>query len=733
MRRLWLLMSLFLAMLSGCGGGGSKGDSVSQAPDVNPVITDPVTPPAPPTLQSIEISSQASKIPVGTELALSATGHYSDQSKRDISQEVTWASSNSEIATVDAQGRVRGLKAADEPIIISASFGGLSASRPLNISSAQLVSLQILAPKPLAAGESVELTLVGKYSDDSKREDLADQAQWDPSDGAVATVTKGMVTGLKPGKITITARIGESVKPATVEFQVTDAVLRSLSIAPVQPNLPEGEEQSRSSIELPRGVSGTLTATAYYSDGQTKDITKDASWSSADESIASFDANHPNRLTGNQASATEISATYNGVVAKTPVTVFKDIEAARSLLVSPPSATLSRGEQIQLKATGVYAYQTMEGQKKVYWDVTPVAGWRSANTTFATVGNDEKTSGLVMAASYGDVNITAEYRDVIGTASVAVTGATLQKIEVSYPESLPHPLLVIPFKAEGVWSDDHRRDITKEVIWSSSDPGAATVDNIGQVTLLPPGGKSATISASLGGNQGSTDITSTTATPKELWAQPENALHPLNFAFPYTVKCLFSDNSIAEVTKLATWTSSDPTVAIINADGKPGVTRTSNKTGSTTISASWQGLTDYPGSGPPQANLTVADPLPLELYWIRNTGNERQYPLPEVCDGYWCKEYASAPASQNYIYRRYRLKAGPNPITITDVTATSDKTTAALVGLENNQTLNANQEVIFTLEAKAPTAAQGNAKVQWSFNVQGLGRQFFLTVYLSGK
>ena len=64
-------------------------------------ITDPI-------LQKINISNTASPAAGYTD-ALKATGLFSDGSTTDLTQRVTWASSNTSIFSIDANGLVTGL------------------------------------------------------------------------------------------------------------------------------------------------------------------------------------------------------------------------------------------------------------------------------------------------------------------------------------------------------------------------------------------------------------------------------------------------------------------------------------------------------------------------------------------------------------------------------------------------------------------------------------------------
>ncbi len=64
-----------------------------------------------------------------------ATGTYSDNSTRDLTATVTWASSNSSAATIDASGRATAVTAGQNTII-SAAAGSIKGSTPLKVVNA---------------------------------------------------------------------------------------------------------------------------------------------------------------------------------------------------------------------------------------------------------------------------------------------------------------------------------------------------------------------------------------------------------------------------------------------------------------------------------------------------------------------------------------------------------------------------------------------------------------------
>jgi Bacterial Ig-like domain (group 2) len=87
-----LAIGMSWLVFSGCGGGSS-----------NP------KPPVSPTLQSIAVSPQATTVATGLTEQFSASGNYSDGTSKPLNS-VTWATSDTTLATVSTTGLVTAVK-----------------------------------------------------------------------------------------------------------------------------------------------------------------------------------------------------------------------------------------------------------------------------------------------------------------------------------------------------------------------------------------------------------------------------------------------------------------------------------------------------------------------------------------------------------------------------------------------------------------------------------------------
>jgi len=92
------------------------------------------TPPPPPTLDSIAVTPETASIQVGSTQQYSATGTYSDASTADITTDVAWTSSKTEVATIDESGLATAK--AEGTTNITAGLDGVEGSSTLTVTEA---------------------------------------------------------------------------------------------------------------------------------------------------------------------------------------------------------------------------------------------------------------------------------------------------------------------------------------------------------------------------------------------------------------------------------------------------------------------------------------------------------------------------------------------------------------------------------------------------------------------
>jgi len=167
---------------------------------------------------SIDVTAVTSTAPQGYTLQYHATAHYTDGSSLDVTTQATWQSSNTAIATVSNAARTQGLATAVAvgSANITATLAGKSGSAAIQVSSATLQSIAV-TPSPFsvsaAAGpsHSVQLTAAGTFKSGGVTFvfDVTRQCSWSASPKRNwATVQLGLVTGVRAGSGTVTAKKG---------------------------------------------------------------------------------------------------------------------------------------------------------------------------------------------------------------------------------------------------------------------------------------------------------------------------------------------------------------------------------------------------------------------------------------------------------------------------------------------------------------------------------------------
>ena len=243
-----------------------------------------------------------------------------------------------------------------------------------------------------------------------------------------------------------------------------------------------------------------------------------------------------------------------------------------SITLSPDSATLMPGETLRLAATGHYS----DGSIK---DVTWWARWRSSDTSVVALAQWHR--GLATAIAEGTATISATVRRVTGSALVTVGGptATLESIEIAPEGSTIAEGGTLQYAARGQYSDATSRDITATVSWSSSDVVTATIDAAGLATGLRSG--TTTIAAAM---DGVSDSVALTVSPRidSIEITPHDPSISVGDDVQFGVLAHFADGSSSDVSPNVVWSSSDVSVATIDAAGLA----TGLAEGTTTITAS---------------------------------------------------------------------------------------------------------------------------------------------------
>lgn len=560
-------------VVSGVAAGST--DVIAQSGEVSgrtPVIVTSAT------LTAIGVTPAAPGIPLGTTQAFTATGTFSDSTVQDLTTQVSWTSSSTDVATISNSAGSQGLATSKSVgnTTIAAARGAISGSTPLTVTAATLTRITV-TPNPAAVpkGTTRALTATGTYSDASTR-DLTTSVTWSTADADIATVSNGgllgtgsagEVTGVELGTTTATAALDGVSGIATVN--VGAAVLRSIDLTPAN-------------TSVAKGVAVQYKATGQYSDGSSADITKAVTWTSVDAGIASISnaGGSQGRASTNAVGSTTIQAAQGTITASTGLTVTAAV--LKSIAVTPANTSIPAGTNQPFVATGTYS----DGSTT---SLTSEVIWSSSKTPVATISNAAENAGLASAVAAGATVITATSGSgasaISGATNLTVTEAALLGISVKPASGTVAAGYSLAYAATGQYADGSTKDITAQVSWFTFNEGVATVSNAdgskGRVSGVATG--TTAVTATLGSVSGRGDVTVTAATLVSVAVTPDNATIGAGGTLQYTATGTFSDGSKLDLTRQVVWASSNSAAATIDQNGLASAGGT--PLASTTISA----------------------------------------------------------------------------------------------------------------------------------------------------
>ena len=363
------------------------GVAVALGVGCGPMATATVTP----VLRTIDVTPGTPSVAPGTSQQLAATGTYSDGGTRDLTSEVSWASSALAVATVDGNGLVHALTSGTSTI--GATLQGVSTSTLVTVTVAQLTAIVVSSPVPtFAKGVSKQLVATGTFSDHSQR-DISTMVEWTSSNANTTVTAEGLVTGAAIGTADVTATV--ATLTSSISLAITAAELTAIAIATLTPHVPLGTQMQ-------------LTATGTYTDASTEDLTTMVAWSSVTTATATIGGD--GKATALAIGTSVITATLGTFMATTTLTV--TTAALVSIAVTPNPATVVPGATVVMVATGTYSDASTQ-------DVTQTASWMSMAPSIATVANTG-TRGAVTGVAAGTATITATIGTKAGTATATV-------------------------------------------------------------------------------------------------------------------------------------------------------------------------------------------------------------------------------------------------------------------------------------------------------------------------
>jgi trimeric autotransporter adhesin len=397
----------------------------------------------------------------------------------------------------------------------------------------------------------------------------------------------------------------------------------------------------------------SFTAVGTFSDNSTQQLAS-LTWSSSNPAVLSITNDVSDHGVGYSLAAgtATVNACAGSVCGSAAITV--GLPVLTSVAITPANPTVAAGLTTQLFATGTYS----DGSTQ---DLTASVTWTSLSPSVATISAGGLASGLTSGTA--GISATMMTANVSGSATLTVTAPILVSIAIAPGNSSIAAGYTEQFAAAGTFTDGGTQDLTSTATWSSSVPAVATIPAGGLATAITVGTTS--IGASVNGIAGTTTLTVAPPVLLSIAVTPANPLVPAGDTQQFSVVGTFSDGSMQNLTSIATWSSSVPSIAAINSSGLA----TATTQGTSIISASANGFT---GS----TALTVAPPALVSIAVTPgnatfSVGNTRQFKaVGTFSDG----------STQNLTSTATWTSSSTSVATISNTSGSQGLATAAAVG-----------------------------------------------------
>ena len=420
---------------------------------------------------------------------------------------VTWSSDNTAVATVDADGNVKGIAPGTAKITVKTTDGGFTAVYTVNIdlkvSGGTKANGIVCRTIYLTATSSWTATTEDSWIKISTV--LDSNTASNKMSGNAATDLK-CYAWLTELPLTVASRTGHIVfKCGDTSYTLnivqdrTDAPMVGVSLSPNSAIIPQY---------------GSVSPTVSFNPSYATD--KRITWSSSDTSVATVDAN--GKITGKAAGTADITVTTTdgSKTATCKVTVVK-------LNISPTYGIMAVGTSKNLQSSVLPTSLS---------DFTTT--WTSSDDTVlhvdTTTDTNQKPYIKVTGKKAGTAVITGKTKlgGATCTYTMTVVSTTLNKTSLSLVVDGSETLkaTVNPSQYNGA---------ANGVTWSSSNDKVAAVDQNGKVTAKTAGTATITATSTYGGAKATCDVTVVNKVSVASISVPKNS-YTVSEVVPYTIK-----------------------------------------------------------------------------------------------------------------------------------------------------------------------------------------------------
>lgn len=408
-------------------------------------------------VKSVKLDQTSVILYLGKTATLKATVSPSDANDKSV----TWSSADKSVVTVSG-GKLTPVKVGTAKVTVTTKDGSFKATCTVKVE--EPVKSIALSKTSLDIIEGAVYTLKANLLPANATNKTV---TWSTSDASIAKVSGGVITAVKTGTATISAKTSNGIV-AKCTVMVRKPV-QSISV-------------SQTELAMHTLKTAKLNATVLPSDAWDKTV----KWTSSDEEIATV---KDGLITAHKAGEVTITAISSNNLTASCVVTITDIPV-ESVTLSVSELEMNTNKTAQLVATVLPEDATFKN-----------VVWTSDNEEIATVED-----GLITAHKAGEVIITATSSNgLTAQCKVIITDIPAESVEMQETLSINKGEAVQLIAT--VLPDD---TTDKSLTWQSDNEEVATVEN-GIVTALKDGTATITV-ATANGLTASCEITVTTKT-----------------------------------------------------------------------------------------------------------------------------------------------------------------------------------------------------------------------------
>ena len=346
--------------------------------------------------------------------------------------------------------------------------------------------------------------------------------------------------------------------------------------------------------QIPLGASIQYVATAYYDNNTSRDVSAEVAWTSSTP-VVTIDKGI---ITAMQVGSTAITATLSGITSN-QVSLSVSNATVIAIQIEPAEGAgldIPVGLSVKLLAKAIY------DDNSSLPIISPIE-WHSSNLAVASIDD-----GNISAKSPGVTQVTANWNGLESNSlDVSVADKTITSLSITAPPSAIRGIqlgISQQYRAVAKFDDDSSQDITSQVNWNSSDVNMATVSTAGLVEAKAVG--TAALSANVGNVVSNTlrvtIISAVIQSIKISVTDNENSL-VAGFTKQYKASASFSDGSVFDITRFASWRSNEQSILLALTSGRVlGL-----QSGEAELVAQWKGMSSN------SILVSVGDAIPVEM------------------------------------------------------------------------------------------------------------------------